>query len=475
MSPIDPLLIFLAFYPVVTGAAWMIGGVLFRILEERPRLTDPPGGWPGVTVLVPAYNEEKVIAGCVRALRRVDYPHLEILILNDGSRDGTVAAARAAAEGDERVTVLDDGVNRGKADRLNDGMRRARHGLVLVTDADTHLHADAVTHLVRRMLRSPRYAAIAGCPRVTNRGSVLATLQMLETASLIGLIRRTHALAGRVGTVAGVLGLFRRDAVLAVGGYDPAMATEDIELTWRLLEAGHLTGFAPMPSSACRSPRPSPASGPSAPAGPRAGRGPAHARADRAPAEERGHVAHRRRSAALLPVGRVHADRHRLRLHPLDPRPGGRAIRRHAGLGVGIAVIAMIQIVVAVLVDLRLDPRLPYACLLMPLYPLAYWTLNALAALSFQTRGLVRGPRRRRVVWDLPAAISETSPGLLAPSSGRRRRRLPLGRRPRTSRSRPRGRPDTALMCRFRNRTRNRTRSVRSRAVQPGHVTLRWE
>lgn len=95
------------------------------------------------------------------------------------------------------------------------------------------------------MSRSPRYAAIAGSPRVTNRGGVITTMQMLETASLIGLMRRTHALAGRVGTVAGVLGLFRRDAVLAVGGYDAQMATEDIELTWRLLEAGHLTGFEP--------------------------------------------------------------------------------------------------------------------------------------------------------------------------------------------------------------------------------------
>ena len=70
-------------------------------------------------------------------------------------------------------------------------------------------------------------------------------MQIFEVASIIGLIRRTQAMTGRVGTVAGVLGLFRRERVLAVGGYDPKMATEDIELTWKLLAAGWLTAYEP--------------------------------------------------------------------------------------------------------------------------------------------------------------------------------------------------------------------------------------
>ncbi|MGW6274736.1 glycosyltransferase family 2 protein [Streptomyces sp. NPDC055060] len=403
MSFLDVLLAFLAFYPVVTGAAWMVGGVLFRVLEERADLTEPPGGWPGVTVLVPAYNEEQVIARCVEALRRVDYPELEILVLNDGSRDGTVAAARAAASGDPRVHVIDDGVNVGKADRLNDGMRRARHDLVLVTDADTHLHADAVRYLVARIERSPRYAAVAGSPRVTNRREVITVMQMLESASLIGLMRRTHALVGRVGTVAGVLGLFRRDAVLAVGGYDPRMATEDIELTWRLLEAGHLTGFEP------------------------------HALVGmQVPENVRGIWAQRTRWArGQGEVLRTHArtvlrPRH-WALWPIAleallsyvwvltmlvatvwgvvhwiTHPGDAKFRWMIAWGVGIAVVAVLQIAVAVVVEHRLDPKLLYACLLLPIYPLAYWTINALAAITTQTKGLLQGPRTKRVIWDLP-------------------------------------------------------------------------
>ena len=81
-----------------------------------------------------------------------------------------------------------------------------------------------------RITASERITAVAGAPHVTNRTGLLPALQSLEASSIIGLIRRTHALPGRVGVVAGVLGIFRRDAVLAVGGYDGRMATEDIDL-----------------------------------------------------------------------------------------------------------------------------------------------------------------------------------------------------------------------------------------------------
>ena len=95
------------------------------------------------------------------------------------------------------------------------------------------------------MARSPLLAAVAGAPHVTNRGQLIRAMQVLEAAAIIGLIRRTQSLTGRVGIVAGVLGLFRRDRVLAVGGYDGRMATEDIELTWRLLLAGWQTVYEP--------------------------------------------------------------------------------------------------------------------------------------------------------------------------------------------------------------------------------------
>jgi biofilm PGA synthesis N-glycosyltransferase PgaC len=203
----EVLLAFVALYPVVTAAIWVAGGILFRLLDEsRGELT--PDGWPGVTVLIPAYNEAEVIAISVNAALAADYPELELLVLDDGSTDGTEAAALRAAGGDPRCQVIRDPVNRGKAHQLNRGFARARYDLVLVTDADTHMHPLAVRLLVARMAASPLLAAVAGAPHVTNRTRLLCAMQVLEAAAVIGLIRRTQSLTGRVGTVAGVLALF---------------------------------------------------------------------------------------------------------------------------------------------------------------------------------------------------------------------------------------------------------------------------
>jgi hypothetical protein len=213
---------------VVTAALWIAGGILFKLIDERAPAAEPEGEWPGVTILIPAYNEEAVIAQSVQAALASEYPKLEILVLDDGSKDDTSAAATEAAGGDPRCEVVRDEVNRGKAERLNIGFARARHELILVTDADAHLHPHAVRHLVLRLSRSPMVAAVAGAPFVTNRAYLISALQVLESAAVIGLIRRTHSLTGRVGVVAGVCGLFRRDVVLAVGGYEDRMATEEV-------------------------------------------------------------------------------------------------------------------------------------------------------------------------------------------------------------------------------------------------------
>src|SRR3954454_1288922 len=241
------LLAFVALYPVTTAALWIAGGLMFRLWEERPgdRVREPEGGWPGVSVLIPAYNEGAVIATSVRAALKSDYPRFEVLVLDDGSTDDTEAAAYEAAAGDRRLRVLRDPVNRGKAERLNVGFARARHELVIVTDADTHMHPHAIRFLVARIESSPVLAAVAGGPHVTNRDGLICAMQVLEAAAIIGLIRRTQSLTGRVGVVAGVLAVFRRDRVMAVGGYDGRMATEDIYLTWRLLIAGWQTAYEP--------------------------------------------------------------------------------------------------------------------------------------------------------------------------------------------------------------------------------------
>ncbi|HXV34318.1 MAG TPA: glycosyltransferase [Gaiellaceae bacterium] len=397
------LIAFVAFYPVCTAAFWMAGGVLFRLWDEPRGVDVPAGGWPGVSVLVPAYNEERVVGTCVQAVLAADYPELEVIVLDDGSTDGTEAAALAAAGGDERCRVVRNPVNRGKADRLNEGFRRARHDLVVVTDADTHVHPQALKLLVARLARSPLVAAVAGAPHVTNRGGFLRAMQILEAAAIIGLIRRTQSLTGRVGVVAGVLGLFRRERVLAVGGYDPRMATEDIDLTWKLLLAGWHTAYEPRALVGMQVPT-----------------------SLRALWAQRTRWARGQGEVLHVHLGEVSRwGNHRMWLLSIESvasllwvvalvltllvsllalalGDGESVLGLGLAWGIAVAVVATVQLTLALTLQRRYDPRAFKALLIGALYPIAFWTLNGVAALRSQTVGLISGPREERVVWDLP-------------------------------------------------------------------------
>ncbi len=397
------LLAFVALFPIVSAGLWIAGGLVFRLTEERLDAVAPTGGWPGVTIVISAYNEEAVIGSCVEAALAADYPDLEVLLFDDGSTDDTAANAEAVAAGDLRLTIVRDGTNRGKAGRLNEGFARARNSLVLVTDADTHLHPAAPARLVARIERSPLVVAVAGAPHVTNRSTLLCAIQILEAASIIGLIRRTQAVAGRVGVVAGVLGLFRREAVLDVGGYRTEMATEDIDLTWRLLLAGWHTAYEPEALVGMEVPS-------------RLG---ALWAQRRRWARGQGEVL----NAHLSAVARW---RHR-RLWPLAIEATASLIWVFAltiavaltivamltgaevqaallGLawGIAVSVVATLQIAFALQVDFPHDRRAALAFLLAPFYPVAYWLISALAAVREELLAVFRGPPGEPVSWDVP-------------------------------------------------------------------------
>jgi biofilm PGA synthesis N-glycosyltransferase PgaC len=398
----DILLVFVAVYPIVSAAVWIAGGVLFSFLRERgEQPTLAPGEGPLVSVLIPAFNEEADIGDAVRAALRLDYHDYEVLVLDDGSTDQTAARAREAGGGDPRLRVLRDEQNQGKAERLNSGVREARGKYLMVQDADAQVHPLVVRVLVARLEESPRIAAVAGDARVTNRGSVLAGLQTLEFSAVIGLIRRTQALTKSVGVVAGIIGMFRREAFLAVGGYDERMATEDIELTYRLLLAGWETTYDPRGLVGMRVPT-----------------------SLRALWHQR-----RRWARGQGEVLRTHARalaqwRHRhlwpvfvesilsltwiaLAALTITVSAVRVAVNDSSAVafllpawGVAVAVITTIQFLVSLGIERRYDRTAPRALVLGPLYPVGYWLLNAFAALSSELPAVIHGPRGERVQWD---------------------------------------------------------------------------
>ena len=227
-------LVFFAAYPIVTSIMWISTSLLFRWRWETTDDTPAAraGGWPFVSVLVPAHNEQAVIARSVSAMLHLDYPAFEVIVIDDGSTDRTRAALLPLLA-DVRLRLVIKPTNEGKAMALNDALPLARGEYLLCLDAD----AEPEPAMLRWMIPhfdSVRVAAVTGNPRVRNTDSFLARLQAIEFSSIISLLRRAQRVWGRVVTVSGVVVAFRRSAVLDVGGFSPDMPTEDIELTWKL-------------------------------------------------------------------------------------------------------------------------------------------------------------------------------------------------------------------------------------------------
>jgi poly-beta-1,6-N-acetyl-D-glucosamine synthase len=232
---------------------------------------------------------------------------------------------------------------------------------------------------------------------------------LLRLCALIGLIRRTQSLTGRVGTVACVLGLFHRDRVLAVQGYDPRMATEDIELTWRLLLAGWQTAYEPHALVGMQVPVTLGALWAQRKRWAR-GQGEVLRAHLTSVARRRNHrlwlLAAESVASLLWVFALVAALIITVLSLAIDSHdPFGFAI----AWGIALAVLATVQVTVALWVETAYDPRVWRAYLIEPIYPLVYWMISAAAALRCETVGLARGPKRERIVWDIPRETIDAS------------------------------------------------------------------
>jgi cellulose synthase/poly-beta-1,6-N-acetylglucosamine synthase-like glycosyltransferase/peptidoglycan/xylan/chitin deacetylase (PgdA/CDA1 family)/spore germination protein YaaH len=195
---------------------------------------------PTVSVVIPAYNEERVIARTILSVLGQDYPALQVIVVDDGSTDGTLAAAQAVR--DPRVVVLHQ-PNGGKATALNHGIVDATGDMVVVIDADTVLAPDAIRQLVRP-LADKRVGAVAGNAKVGNRVNLVTRWQAVEYVTSQNLDRRAFVMLNCITVVPGAIGAWRRSAILEVGGFKHETMAEDQDLTLTLLRAGHRIALA---------------------------------------------------------------------------------------------------------------------------------------------------------------------------------------------------------------------------------------
>ena len=226
---------------------------------------------PAISIVAPAHNEEATLADSIRSLLLLNYPQFEVIVVSDGSTDGTLAVgerefelARAPVSYAQPIPtqsvrgiyqslthpglVMIDKENGGKADAINAGINAARYPIVCVIDADSLLEEHSLSRAVLPFIEDPDTIAAGGIIRIANgcrveRGRVTevrlpdSRLAMFQTVEYL-----RSFLAGRVAQsavnalliISGAFGLFKRDAVVEAGGFRPDTIGEDMELVTRL-------------------------------------------------------------------------------------------------------------------------------------------------------------------------------------------------------------------------------------------------
>ena len=266
----------------------------FDALEELKNMLPP------VTLVVPAYNEERVIAHSIRSLLALSYSRLEVVVVNDGSKDGTLEEmirsfsmrkSEVRPSGglvtkpvrgiyistvEPRVVVVDK-VNGGKADSINAGINFSQSPYFIGMDADSLFEPEAVSHALRLVVEDPaRVVGVGGVVRgvngsIVDAGRIRRPRLLFNFWVIIQVIEYLRSfLAGRTAwshmngllIVPGAFGLFQKAAVVAVGGYATDTVTEDFELVlrmhryarenrrdWRILLAPDAVCWTEMPAS----------------------------------------------------------------------------------------------------------------------------------------------------------------------------------------------------------------------------------
>ena len=222
----------------------VILAVVHRLGEDkrRPADIDPETG-PLVSVLIPCFNEEKVIAASLARILESNWSRLEVLVLDDGSSDGTSAEVEKHFSDEPRVRLMRF-PNGGKALALNRGLDQVKGDIIVALDADTLFPPSTIGRLARWFV-DPKVGAVAGNALVGNRRNLVTRWQALEYVTAQNLERRALAALGAVTVVPGAVGAWRRSALEQLGGYPSDTLAEDQDLTMAIQKAGWRVEFDP--------------------------------------------------------------------------------------------------------------------------------------------------------------------------------------------------------------------------------------
>jgi glycosyltransferase involved in cell wall biosynthesis len=205
--------------------------------KHRENLQPDVKNYPKISIIIPAYNEEKVIKKTIESIIETQYPRKEIILVNDGSTDNTLDVAKQFKD---KIIILHK-ENGGKASALNYGLVYAKGEIIVIVDADTIIGRSALKEIVKGFDIDDHVAAVAGNIKVRNRVNWITKCQALEYLIGIQVIRRAFDRFGSILIIPGALGAFRKSCIHDTGVYGKETLVEDFDQTVKLLKAGLIT------------------------------------------------------------------------------------------------------------------------------------------------------------------------------------------------------------------------------------------
>lgn len=232
--------------------------VLSYLNNNEYTFNNPPEINPFVSIIVPIYNEDKVLRDSIDSLLNLDYDNYEIIMVNDGSTDNTSEVAESLVGiqrgkySDVKVTLINK-QNAGKAIALNTGIAVSQAEFVLCMDADSKLSPNTLK-VAMRHFNNPKIGAVAGNVKVLNRKKFLTDLQALEYIEGLNMARAAQSYIRLVNIIPGPIGVFRKKALQSAGFYSDDTFAEDADLTLKIMAAGWKVYYEPLAISYTQAP-----------------------------------------------------------------------------------------------------------------------------------------------------------------------------------------------------------------------------
>jgi len=198
---------------------------------EKSALED----FPSVTILMPAYNEEKVVEKALKSAKELDYPNYKVNFVDDGSTDQTLEKARKYDS--ETINIIEHKKNKGKAAAINTALTKADSDYVVVQDADSEINSDLLEAAITKMEKNKSLGAVIASIAPLNPSNFIKKLQMVEYR-LNNFYRMLMTEINTLNVTPGAFSIYRTNDIKDVGGFDEGNITEDLEMAFRLRKHG---------------------------------------------------------------------------------------------------------------------------------------------------------------------------------------------------------------------------------------------